>query len=190
MVKQSVYLLMTWTNLYRTYLIFVTHPTNIFVEKKFAIWEISAFHAWWLWRNLKFIHMWINSDVKIQMWKFLKFLHLCGVIYTPWHGRCGEVWNAFYAENVVLYMQNFCCFDVKSGFVAIYALLLQNLWIKNDRYEVCCRRGMSMKEIYSGVKKWWESPNIIHSKSDKVCGICFSVSKNLRKKCVNRDKSA
>ena len=28
----------------------------------------------------------------------------------------------------------------------------------------------------------------IHSKSDKVCGLCFSVSKNLRKKCVNCDK--
>ena len=27
-----------------------------------------------------------------------------------------------------------------------------------------------------------------HSKSDKVCGLCFSVSKNLRKKCVNCDK--
>ena len=29
---------------------------------------------------------------------------------------------------------------------------------------------------------------LIHSKSDKVCGLCFSVSKNLRKKCVNCDK--
>jgi len=27
----------------------------------------------------------------------------------------------------------------------------------------------------------------IHSKSKKVCGFYFSVSKNLRKKCVNRD---
>ena len=27
----------------------------------------------------------------------------------------------------------------------------------------------------------------IHSKSKKVCGFHFSVSKNLRKKCVNRD---
>ena len=27
----------------------------------------------------------------------------------------------------------------------------------------------------------------IHSKSIKVCGFCFSVSKNLRKKCVNSD---
>ena len=25
----------------------------------------------------------------------------------------------------------------------------------------------------------------IHSKSEKVCGVCFSVTKNLRKKCVN-----
>ena len=28
---------------------------------------------------------------------------------------------------------------------------------------------------------------IIHSKSAKISGFCFSVSKNLRKKCVNRD---
>ena len=40
-----------------------------------------------------------------------------------------------------------------------------------------------------GVKKW--SPFLdfgtqsIHSKSEKVCGFYFSVSKNLRKKCVN-----
>ena len=27
----------------------------------------------------------------------------------------------------------------------------------------------------------------IHSKSEKVCGFYFSISKNLRKKCVNRD---
>ena len=27
----------------------------------------------------------------------------------------------------------------------------------------------------------------IHSKSEKVCGVCFSVTKNLRKKYVNRD---
>ena len=27
----------------------------------------------------------------------------------------------------------------------------------------------------------------IHSKSEKVCGVKFSVSKNLRKKCVNFD---
>ena len=27
----------------------------------------------------------------------------------------------------------------------------------------------------------------IHSKSVKVCGVCFSVTKNLRKKCVNLD---
>ena len=27
----------------------------------------------------------------------------------------------------------------------------------------------------------------IHSKSEKVCGVCFSVTKNLRKKCVNLD---
>ena len=33
------------------------------------------------------------------------------------------------------------------------------------------------------------SRQIIHSKSDTVCGICFSVSKNLRKNCANRDKS-
>ena len=25
----------------------------------------------------------------------------------------------------------------------------------------------------------------IHSKSEKVCGVCFSVTRNLRKKCVN-----
>ena len=27
----------------------------------------------------------------------------------------------------------------------------------------------------------------IHSKSEKVCGVCFSVTKKLRKKCVNLD---
>ena len=27
----------------------------------------------------------------------------------------------------------------------------------------------------------------IHSKSGKVCGVCFSVTKNLRKNCVNLD---
>ena len=27
----------------------------------------------------------------------------------------------------------------------------------------------------------------IHSKNEKICGFCFTVSTNLRKKCVNRD---
>ena len=30
---------------------------------------------------------------------------------------------------------------------------------------------------------------LIHSKSEKVCGVCFSVSKHLRKKCVNLDNN-
>ena len=29
----------------------------------------------------------------------------------------------------------------------------------------------------------------IHSKSNKVCGFCFSVSTNVRKKCANRDNN-
>lgn len=32
---------------------------------------------------------------------------------------------------------------------------------------------------------WSLQFNSIHSKSEKVCGVCFSVTKNLRKKCVN-----
>ena len=31
---------------------------------------------------------------------------------------------------------------------------------------------------------WFQEENI-HSKSETVCGVCFSVTKNLRKKCVN-----
>ena len=30
---------------------------------------------------------------------------------------------------------------------------------------------------------------LIHSKSEKVCGVCFSVSKHLRKKCINLDNN-
>ena len=36
-------------------------------------------------------------------------------------------------------------------------------------------------------RDWATKLNHIHSKSTKICGFFFSASKNLRKKCVNRD---
>ena len=36
-----------------------------------------------------------------------------------------------------------------------------------------------------GTRHW--EPFVIHSKSEKVCGFYFSVSKNLREKCINSD---
>ena len=53
-------------------------------------------------------------------------------------------------------------------------------------------RSMLSEDGYDTLEgKRYQATNLvgmsIHSKSEKVCGFYFSISKNLRKKCVNRD---
>ena len=50
------------------------------------------------------------------------------------------------------------------------------------------RRNVTSYRFFFTSSAFMQRCKNIHSKSDKVCGLCFSVSKNLRKKCVNCDK--
>ena len=67
-------------------------------------------------------------------------------------------------------------------------------WNTNEHKKLCCL--LLVDEIPSTksppppclLLDTITSPSTKHSKSDIVYGTCFSVSKNLRKKCVNRDK--
>ena len=142
-------------------------------------WVWSA-GFWWFW-------------VCLKKWCFQQ-QHLL-ILYS-----CTEWWFDNRPESTNCVAQNKKNNKLYGGFPPCTSTSQQVLlcatpnWNTNEHKKLCCL--LLVDEIPSTksppppclLLDTITSPSTKHSKSDIVYRTCFSVSKNLRKKCVNRDK--
>ena len=102
------------------YLIFLTNPTNISVEKKMSCGEISDLYAWQMWINLKILHMW--SNFKFLHMRDLEKSEISPHLACVWCGEC-----LYICTRYAVMLTNWFCRGEK---------------ITNMGYEVCvpCHR--------------------------------------------------
>ena len=101
-------------------------PPSIFGKSCFVI---SNFCAWQIWRNLKFLHMWINFTFRHMTDVEMSKIHP----HVDWfqissHDRCREIWNLLHFVYNLWY------------FVAFYIVLLENFFFFFCRFTLFCRK--------------------------------------------------
>ena len=167
-----------------------------------------------LWKRRRSPHGFLVLHLHIFFFLFAYFYFQgCGGVFTgdPWerlngpHGTTRDLWS----------LQNTCCRWQLSSllWLQMHVMLSQRLRSQNVQHDMFLDEKYFSEGSYKmllGVRTWpcvivcatescWVALPLdennqwtlliwcIHSKSAKICWFCFSVSKNLRKKCVNSD---
>ena len=103
------------------------HTDGVRGEKKLSCGEISNFCTWTMWRNIKFLHMWINFT----------FHHMTDV------EKSGISFIMCTIYGILLHFTLLCC--KKLSFLAIYAVLSQVLFFAI--FALLCGEKFSQKKM-------------------------------------------